>query len=457
MVRGAVFAPISRITRQMKFAVIKRETSIVKDGLMKRLADFVLLSVLGLLVGCGGGPGGRGNGGGGGTQNASPPPGQGYTALYTFKNGEDGRHPYSGLVRDSAGNLYGTTYTGGTSDFGTVFKLDTADKYDVLHTFTGGVNGPEAAFPIAGLIRDSAGNLYGTTSYGGAYGFGTIFKLDPTSHYKVLYHFGGGENGPDGAYPGGMVRDAEGNLYGTTRVGGTSGIGTIFKLDTAGNYQVLHSFNGDFSGPDGAYPSGSLIRDAARNLYGTTIQGGTLGRGTVFKLDATGTETLLYSFAGKFFGPDDGEQPLGLIRDGAGNFYGITLYGGASNYGTVFKLDAAGKATVLYSFTGGMDGSSPGAIFLDAAGNLYGTAAGGVSGWGVIFRLNIESGVYTVLHAFTGKSDGGVPNGTLIADNAANLYGTTFGGGNLTACPPSHDQDLPSIPGCGVVFRIKLP
>ena len=423
---------------------------------MKRRRNFVLLSVLGLLVGCGGGEGITA-GGSGETPNTPPPPGQGYTVLHRFRNGEDGRHPYSGLVRDAAGSLYGTTYTGGTSDFGTVFKLDASGKYDVLHTFTGGVNGPDAAFPIAGLIRDSAGNLYGTTSYGGTYGFGTIFRLDPTGHYKALYHFAGGENGPDGAYPGGMVRDADGNLYGTTRVGGTSGIGTIFKLDAAGKYQVLHSFTGDFSGPDGAYPSGSLIRDAGGNLYGTTLQGGMISRGTVFKLDAAGTESVLYSFAGKFFGPDDGESPYGLIRDAAGNLYGTTSSGGVSDRGTVFKLDATGKATVLYSFTGGMDGSSPGAIFLDGTGNLYGTAAGGVSEWGVIFRLNIESGVFTVLHAFTGKSDGGAPNGTLIADNARNLYGTTFGGGNLTACPPSHDQDLPSTPGCGVVFKIKLP
>ena len=294
---------------------------------------------------------------------------------------------------------------------------------------------------------------------GGASGFGTIFKLGTAGHYQVLHSFSGGLNGSE-ASQGSLIRDAVGNLYGTTSAGGASGIGTVFKLDAAGNYQVLHSFTGDFSGPGGAYPSGGLIRDAAGNLYGTTSQGGTYGRGTVFKLDAAGAETVLYSFAGKFFGPDDGENPYGLIRDAAGNFYGTTFYGGASNNGTVFKLDASGKETVLYSFNGS-DGAHPSAgLFRDAAGNFYGaTSDGGVSDWGVIFRLNVESGVSTVLHSFTGNSDGGAPYGALITDNAGNLYGTTGFGGDLTACRGYQDPegDLGSPPGCGVVFRIKVP
>jgi uncharacterized repeat protein (TIGR03803 family) len=300
---------------------------------------------------------------------------------------------------DSAGNLYGTTSAGGTSNSGVVFKADKTGE-TVLHTFTGSPG--DGAFPYGGLIEDSAGNLYGTTSAGGTANSGIVFKLDTTGKETVLYNFTGGA---DGAFPyGGLIGDSAG-IYGTTSAGGItagacfpSGCGVVFKLDTAGKESVLYSFTG---GPtDGAYPYAGLIRDSAGNFYGTTYSGGAGvcgGCGVVFKLDTTGTETVLYSFMGY---PTDGAFPYaGLVRDSAGSLFGTTTYGGGSDNGVVFELDTTGKETVLHTFTGGPDGAAPRARLIpDSAGYLYGTTySGGVTGQacggealdscGVLFKL----------------------------------------------------------------------
>jgi len=355
---------------------------------------------------------------------------QSFSVLYSF-NAADGLNPKSGLVRDNEGNLYGTTSYGGASHGGTVFKLDTAGRETVLHTFTG----PDGIGPSSGLVRDKEGNLYGTTSGGGASGQGIVFKLDTTGTETVLHSF----TGPDGANPSaGLIRDKEGNLYGTTSGGGVSGgglsgEGTVFRLDTAGRESVLHSF----TGPDGANPIAGLIRDEAGNLYGTTAFGGFLncagtGCGVVFKLDPAGNETVLHSFTW----PDGAFPVAGLVQDNEGNLYGTTQGGGAFNEGTVFKLDTAGLVTVLHSFTGGTDGAIPqeAGLVQDKAGNLYGTTSLGgnlgcyaPSGCGVVFKLD-PAGAETVLHRFTWL--GGVfPFAGLVQDKAGNLYGTTTDGG----------------------------
>jgi|SRR5450755_1662252 uncharacterized repeat protein (TIGR03803 family) len=194
-----------------------------------------------------------------------------------------------------------------------------------------------------------------------------------TYTYSVLYSFTGS---PDGAFPTGGVPDANGDLYGTTYYGGASGYGTVFKVGPTGKETVLHSFTG---GGDGAYPFAGLVRDAQSNLYGTTYYGGSCNCGTVFKLDATGKETVLYRFTGS---PDGSYSESGLLLDAPGNLYGTTPDGGASGYGTVFKVDPTGKETVVYSFTGGGDGGNPtAALARDPQGNLYGTTRnGGTSG-----------------------------------------------------------------------------
>jgi uncharacterized repeat protein (TIGR03803 family) len=308
----------------------------------------------------------------------------------------DGACPYAGLVRDAKANLYGTTYYGGSGKCydgygygcGTVFKVDKAGKETVLHSFT--ESGGDGTYPQTGLIQDAAGNLYGATYQGGASSYGTVFMLDKTGKETVLYGFSGS---PDGAGPvdfGYLVRDANGSLYGTTAEGGASDVGTVFKLDKAGKETVLYSFTG--TGGDGSYPIAGLLRDAAGNLHGTTETGGASGDGTVFMLDKTGKETVLYSFLGTGFA-DGAEPEAGLARDSKGNLYGTTSAGGSSGFGTVFKVGKNGKETVLHSFAY-FDGAVPFAGLLrDANGNLYGTTeyggtyGGGPYGKGTVFEL----------------------------------------------------------------------
>jgi len=276
-----------------------------------------------------------------------------------------------------------------------VFKLDTTGTETVLHSFTGGADG---SLPLAGLIRDSAGNLYGTTEYGGIItgncpgGCGVVFKLDITGTYTVLYSFTGGADGADPVA--GVIRDSAGNLYGTTPFGGGSCVvscGVVFKLDTTGTETVLYSFKGYPT--DGIEPSAGVVRDSAGNLYGTTYNGGSglggscfSGCGVVYKLDTTGMETVLYNFTG---GADGANPYGGLIRDPAGNLYGITFRGGNTlSQGVLFKLDSTGTETVLHTFTGGSGTYPVGVLIRDAAGNLFGTTSVlGASGYGVVFKL----------------------------------------------------------------------
>jgi len=211
--------------------------------------------------------------------------------------------PYGGLIQDLKGNLYGTTSFGGTSRFGTIFKLDKAGKLTVLHNCAGTKDG---GAPLAGLVHDSKGNLYGTTSGTGTSSDGKVFKVDATGKFTVLHTFGGA---PDGQYPGygALILDAAGNLYGTTRNGGSGscqdGCGVIFKVNKTAHETVLYSFTG---AADGASPYSSMVQDAAGNLYGTTQSGGTgcggFGCGVVFKLDTSGKETVLYSFSAGMMG-----------------------------------------------------------------------------------------------------------------------------------------------------------
>jgi uncharacterized repeat protein (TIGR03803 family) len=354
---------------------------------------------------------------------------QTYKVLYNFTGGADGGYPFANLIQDSKGNLYSTTYSAGTSGYGTVFKLTKTGKETVLYSFTGGSDG---GYPYSGLVRGPTGILYGTTSYSSSYD-GTVYSLAPkTGKETVLYSFTGGT---DGGYPyAGLVQDSKGNLYGTTDYGGASDYGTVFEVAPKTRTEtVLHSFG--FS--DGAYPMAGLVRDSKGNLYGVNEIGGTYDAGTVFMVDSTGTETVLYNFTGG----DDGAYPIYgyLARDSAGNLYGTTWNGGASYAGTVFKVTPAGKETVLYSFGGGTDGGYPMAgLVRDSKGNLYGTTgSGGASGNGTVFKVG-KNGQETVLHSFD-YSDGAFPYSGLLRDGKGTLYGTAYYGG-------TH--------GYGVVFEV---
>jgi len=364
--------------------------------------------------------------------------------LYSF-SGVTGGDPYDigYLATDASGNLYGTTYGGGANGYGTVFELvNSSGSYTerVLYSFTN--SGGDGAYPYAGLVIDASGNLYGTTTAGGASGVGTVFELVSSSgsySEKVLYSFSG-LSGGDGASPiGGLIMDASGNLYGTTAGGGAIGYGTVFELvNFSGSYseKVLHSFA--YSGGDGLYPYAGLIMDASGNLYGTTFFGGTSSIGTVFELvNSSGSysERVLYSFTNS--GGAGGNLYAGLIMDASGNLYGTTVYGGTYGEGTVFELvNSSGSYNerVLYSFTNLGDGGKPYAgLIMDASGNLYGTTyGGGANGYGTVFELVNSSGSYTerVLYSFTNSGgDGLYPYAGLIMDASGNLYGTTFYGG----------------------------
>ena len=333
-----------------------------------------------------------------------------YKLLHRFKGRADGRYPYAGLVFDSAGNLYGTTLEGGSLNAGTVFKLapnsDGSWKESVLYAFTGSADG---GYPLAGLILDAAGNLYGTKSGGGnkcpAGGCGGVFKLTPNS---------------DGSW----------------------------------TENSLHMFT---SGADGNQPMASLIFDAVGNLYGTTTFGGNFtcdaryGCGVVFKLSMNShgswTESVLHTFTG----PDGEQSYAGLTFDPAGNLYGTTVGGGTYGNGTVFKLapnsDGSWTESVLHSFTG-RDGSGPnGGVIFDHAGNLYGTTVGGGSSdYGAIFKLTPNSdGSWTesVLYSFA-NHPGANPMAGLVFDAAGSLYGTTVSSGNVSC----------GAAVCGTVFKL---
>lgn len=248
-----------------------------------------------------------------------------YKVLHSF-TGADGHAPIGSLVRDTLGNLYGVASAGGATSSGTVFEFTAKKKFRLLHDF----NGTDGASPSATLLRDEAGNLYGVTQFGGDAGFGTVFKIASDGAFIRLYSFTGGNDG--GNPQGGLARDKQGNLYGTVTYDGANGKGTIFLLKPNGKFSVLYTFQG---ADDGDYPTGDLLRTNAGELYGTTSYGGDLHNGTAYKLSKDGTFVLLHSFGGGF---DDGAYPhAGLIKGKHSTYYGIAHSGGGGN-GIVFSL-----------------------------------------------------------------------------------------------------------------------
>jgi len=372
-----------------------------------------------------------------------------YRTLHRFKGGKDGVSPLSGLTFDSLGNLYGTTVGGGVNygngGGGTVFRMtpraDGAWEKTVIHAFRR--NFKDGFNPYAGLVVDGVGNLYGTTAFGGTHTGGTVFRLSPDGNggwsERILHSFKGDS---DGAEPlAGLVIDSSGNLYGTTAEGGTHRGGTVFMLspqnDDTWKESILHRFPQDSS--DGYAPRANLVRDTAENIYGTTSAGGEFGDGTVFELapDEHGNwmERIIHQFHGT-----DGAVPLAdVVLDTAGDLYGTT-FGGGKHFGVVFQLvpqpDGSWIETVLHSFTGGRDGGSPQTTpILNHAGDLFGTTAYRGTGFGIVFQLSPASGgkwKEHVLHTFQ-NHPGARPLGDLIFDAVGNLYGTTSGDASSTS------------------------
>jgi hypothetical protein len=422
--------------------------------------------------------------------------------LYSFQGGPtDGALPVGKMVFDSKGNLYGATTQGGgecpPAQCGAVFELTPPAKNGdpwtetVLHIFKGIYNGNplDGNVPAGGIVIDGAGNLYGTTGYGGTgscvlsgtkVGCGTVYELSPPTRQggtwteTVLYSF---QSGKDGYLPwGDLIFDAKGNLYGATEYGGGYGscnspyyqyCGTVFEVSPskknggAWTEKVLYSFK---SGMDGANPNGGLIFDAKRTIYGTTQFGGndsgdcgSGGCGTVFDLkpptkkNGAWSERVLYRFKS---GPDASEPVAGLVSGGGGSVYGTTLGGGNSGLGAVFQLKrGSGSAwieKVLYRFSDGSDGANPmGPLTFAANGSLYGTALGGGTHRGVVFHLNPPKRgnpwSLSVLYNLKGSPDGDHPTTGLTLDKKGDLYSTTQWGGTGQSCQG----------GCGTVFETR--
>jgi len=356
-----------------------------------------------------------------------------FTPLASF-DGANGAAPYYGfLVQGTDGNFYGTTTSGGASGFGDVFSITPEGTLTSLYSFTGGTDGFS---PFAGLALGTDGNFYGTTGFGGANqtsenAAGTVFQIAPGGTLTTLYSFCARSSCTDGGLPeAGLVLGADGNFYGTTLEGGASNRGTVFKITPGGTLTTLYSFTG---GTDGFSPEGGLVQAADGSFYGTTASGGLeSGGGTLFKVTQGGTLTTLY----KFTGGADGSSPYGTLAPGVnGNLFGTTIGGGANGNGTVFQITLAGTLTTLHSFTGGTDGGYIIAGLAQASdGNLYGMSEGGgyacppYSGCGTIFSIS-PGGTLTTLYSFTGGADGEIPQGGLLQATSGTFYGTTSFGG----------------------------
>jgi uncharacterized repeat protein (TIGR03803 family) len=385
------------------------------------------------------------------------------TLLHTFQeNDVDGFWPSGTMVFDGSGNLYGTTGSGGADGGGTVFQLQPVGggvwNEMVLHSFGNSTDGWGS---YSGPALDAAGNIFGATQSGGAYAApgigGTVYELvrGPGGFTeKVLHNFGLSNDGNGPNCP--LIFDAAGNLYGTTLYGGSYGEGTVFELKPMpnGSWQEKTLFT--FNGANGATPS-FIMFDSAGNIYGTAGGGGTYGAGVTYELVSrpgdVWTPRILHNFQGE---PIDGKSPGPLVFDTSGNLYGTTFYGGAVNFGILYELiptaTLAWKESVLHYFPSGFeyDGYWPdGDLLIDASGSLYTPSAyGGDYGYGTVLKFSRGPGGHwteTLLHSFGSGTDGQIPTGGVTFDAAGNIYGTTYSSSPYTC---------EGILGCGVVFEI---
>lgn len=348
-----------------------------------------------------------------------------FTALYQFTGGSDGSGPVAGLVQDTTGILYGTTQFGGDANGdGTIFQITTNGGFSSMYEFA---NGADGANPMAGLLRANDGELYGTTDGGNTNGSGTIYRISTSGTYASWFLFPGIN---DGGFPSAdLVLAQDGNYYGTGEGGGAFDDGVIFRATPAGTITVLYSFGTMNSGGvalDGYSPEGVLAQGSDGTFYGTTSGGGANDNGTVFSITPNGVFKLLYTFGGT----SDGAEPwAGMVFGTDGNLYGTTLIGGANDDGTIFQMDTNGNLTTLVSLDAA-DGSPYCTLIQAADGNLYGTAAG-FSGSGTVFQAS-TNGTFTTLYSFTGGTDGATPEAGLVQGNDGFFYGTTATGGSFS-------------------------
>lgn len=356
-----------------------------------------------------------------------------FTKIHTFcsvPDCGDGDDPTAELALGTDGNFYGTTSEGGTSGGGVVFKITPGGTFTALYTFCTVFPCSDGEAPMGGLVQGSDGNFYGTTSAAGApNGGGTIFRITPKAVLTTLYSFCVQTNCPDGDRPlASLIQGSDGNFYGTTSLGGGSGLGTIFKITSAGVLTTLHSFCTEPDCADGNSPHAALIQGTDGNFYGTTFGGGnSYNGGTVFRLTPTGKLTTLYAFCTENFCPDGDSPVAALIQATDGNFYGTTETGGTGNQGAIFKITSAGAYTLLYS-TGGEDGAGPEAAVVQGTnGLLYGTTNtfGGGAEAGTIFSLAVGLGRFVETKPTSAKVGARV---FILGNNMAGATAVSFNG-----------------------------
>jgi uncharacterized repeat protein (TIGR03803 family) len=390
---------------------------------------------------------------------ATSVPAQTFSVLYDFcslTNCEDGSHPYAGLVQASDGNLYGVATSGGADSGGTAFNVTLNGTLTKIYNFCWQSHCPEQSTQAA-LVQASDGDFYGTSPDGGAFGTGSVFEITSTGKLILLYSFCAQSGCPDGGNPeAALLQAMNGNLYGTAVDGGANGHGAVFKITPSGALTTVYSFCSEADCEDGVTPWGGLVQGTDGSFYGTTLNGGENGYGTVFRMTAAGKLTTLHQFCSQINCTDGGNPKGTLVQGVDGNLYGTTYYGGTFLSGTVFKITATGRLTTLYSFcsqSNCADGAEPLAGLVQGTdGNFYGTTwQGGGSncpyGCGTIFKIT-SSGTLTTLYSFCpekGCPDGYYPEANLIQDTDGNFYGTAPGGGAVTCAG-----------GCGTIFSLSV-
>jgi uncharacterized repeat protein (TIGR03803 family) len=373
------------------------------------------------------------------------------TVIYDFcslADCVDGGMPHAGLVQGFDGNLYGTTQSGGTGNYGTVFSITPDGKLTTLYSF----DGSHGANPYAGLIQAADGNFYGTAFRGGAYGYGTIFKITAGGKLTTLHNF----DGVDGAYPyAALIQSNDGNFFGTTQSGGAGSAGTIFTITAGGHLTTLHSF----VGTDGAYPDGGLVQATDGDFYGTTLDGGASGDGTVFKITASGRLTTLHNFDFA-----DGAHPyVGLVQATDGNFYGTTLGGGTLQYGTLFKITPGGTLTTVHTFCSEfecLDGAlSFGPLIQATNGDFYGTThLGGMNSndigdLGVVFSVSVGLSPFIETQTTFGKVGAAV---TILGTDLSGATSVTFNGSPAVFKVASSSEIPTTVPAGATTGTVEV-
>jgi uncharacterized repeat protein (TIGR03803 family) len=354
-----------------------------------------------------------------------------FSILRHLNGPADGVSSYSSLTEANDGSLYGMTYSGGTYNTGTIFKITKAGVYSIVRSLNTATDG---ASPQGDLVKGSDGNFYGSCYTGGSGGNGTIFKLTTANGtYTVLRHLAAQT---DGGNPyGNLFQNTDGVLYGMNRSGGAGTSGTAFKISTSGAFTLLHPF---VATTEGSAPNGGFVKGNDGNFYGMTSADGIYGNGTVFRMNSSGTVTVLISF----YGAKNGNMPQeSLVKGKDSAYYSTTSNGGTYGYGTIFKT-CAGITTTLYSFNRNTTGGSPqGSLIQATDGNFYGTTSdGGTGGYGTIFKIT-PGGTFSVIKHFTAATEGGSPKGSLVQGKDSLLYGMTSTGGTGAG---------------GTIFKIKL-